>query len=354
MSSSTSSSDQLAILEPPPVTASLPATAPAAPTPLPATSTRQRIYRFLRRERTTHAAAVALLLIAATIALRDSQRVGLSHDYHWALKFKWVACADWVLAGDSRAAFGLSPAAMQAEWPATRVLNFAFAAGIYTDDYLDAIEQVLDPASACPTIILAVSPRTLVNPADTPDGDGFARLKRETYERSRFEALLARWFPWTSPIRLDALSRELNPFDTRVPVEVRFPDGWSAQAPPPDQRTIRKNKQLNYYRDLFASASIDPATVDRLLARVQNWSQNGIRVIGFFPPIDPDLQAIENQLSGLRTSEFARRFTNAGGRWLPVEPAQFETHDGSHLYRQAAERLSRDLAVWLSPASPPD
>jgi hypothetical protein len=308
--------------------------------------------RRILRERVLATLAIVGLLSLATALLRNPARVGLSSDYQWGLKLAWRGRADCVLAGDSRVAYSLSPQQMSGMLDGQRVLNFAFPFGMYTDDYLDAIEAVLDPAAAQPTILLGVTARALVPVAQTEDGNGFERLRSEAAERHALGRFVLTWLPFSSPLRVDHLWRELNPWAAGEPLEVRYPDGWTAQAPPLDAGYTgpAKQRQLRYYTRLYAHATVDRAAIERVLSRVQAWSAGGIRVYGWRPPTDADLRALENRLSGFDEDAFARRFEAAGGVWIPVVVGSYVTYDGSHLHRASAESMSRYIAGWIQEA----
>jgi hypothetical protein len=302
--------------------------------------------RVVAKERVLLTLLAFSTLVLTTAALRDPARVGLTHDGHWGQKLEWQACADCVLAGDSRIAYGLSPRSITEVLEGPRVLNFAFPFGIYTDEYLDAIERVLDPDSERPSIVLGITARALVPVHQTEDGNGYDRLRREAADRSDLARLLAVNLSFTSPIRIDRLVEQLSPVRRSEPLEVRYPDGWTAHAPTLDQQRVNsaRSKQLSYYQRLYARTQVTPQIIDCVVRRTREWRERGIRVYGWRPPTDPDLREIEDRLSGFDEASFVRRFEAVGGIWIPVSPADWQTYDGSHLHRTSAVRMSRHLA----------
>ena len=282
-------------------------------------------------------AVLASVLIAATAAVQRPQDAGLQTDNFWAMKLGWSACADCVLAGDSRVGTGLSPAAMAGLLPGRRVLNFGFDSARYSDDYLDAIERVLDGTSGRRTIVLGVTPMSLL-PADA-GGGGFERLRKDTGRLSRFALVTLRAGRVLEPVRLDTLARDLDPWHERNVVTTRWPDGWIAYSPPRGRSFV-----VHVLETTFGSQPIAPATVECLLARVGTWTAAGIEVYGFRPPTCPETIDVETRLSEFDEQEFVRRFEAAGGKWMAIASLAYDSSDGSHLYPEAAVALSQDVA----------
>ena len=118
--------------------------------------------RGLLAERTAVALVVAIVVTVAIGQWRPIEHADtLLPTQYWAIKMEWKACADVVLAGDSRINAGLAPTEMAGSLPDRRILNFGFYAVAFTPQYLEAIEDVLDPDSGEPIIVLGISPHSL-------------------------------------------------------------------------------------------------------------------------------------------------------------------------------------------------
>lgn len=296
-----------------------------------------RLLHRIRCERLLLVAVFALPLIVATAAIHQPQDRGLQTDNFWAMKLGWQACADCVLAGDSRVGTGLSPAAMAPWLPGRRILNFGFDSARYSADYLDAVERVLDRAGRQCAVVLGITPMSLLPTAG--GRGGFERLRGDTRRLSRCELLALRGARFVAPMRLDTVARELNPRNAREVVTVRWPDGWIAYSPPRGRSFV-----VHLLESTFGAQQVDPATEELLLARVRAWTASGVRVYAFRPPTCPETIEVEGRLSGFDEQDFARQFEAAGGVWLAIPPLGYDSSDGSHLYPEAAVALSRDVA----------
>ena len=87
---------------------------------------------------------------------------GLVREEYWRIKMNWHHCADIVLAGDSRIQVGVSPERMNRQLPGLRILNYGFGRVGYSQEYLRAVEALLDPASSDRTIVLGITPSALL------------------------------------------------------------------------------------------------------------------------------------------------------------------------------------------------
>lgn len=325
------SSSETAVLEP--LSAEPPQSKPAG---RPARPRRTRAGRVLR-ERILIVAVLAAGLTFATAAVRVPRVAGVQKDNYLAMKLGWRDCADCVLAGDSRVATGLSPSAMAEYRSGRRILNFGFGSARFTGTYLDAVERILDPASPRRVIVLGITPLSLLE-AETDRG-GFEIRRDEMKARSRVGLVILRVLRFLEPMRIEQVVDELHPAASRKPVSTRHRDGWNAYAPPETRDLALRNLAAT-----FANKNVDPQLVESLLARVRSWSTMGIRVYAFRPPTCAETVSIEDGSSGFDESAFVRQFELAGGTWIPVDPLAYHSSDGSHIYPEAAVRLSHDIA----------
>jgi hypothetical protein len=122
-----------------------------------------------------------------------------------------------------------------------------------------------------------------------------------------------------------------------------FADGWLAytREPPGEKRELKK-----YYR-MYQRSRVSPAMIEGVYSYVTRWSQGRIHVYGFLMPSCREMVELERKYSGFEQGQFAAGFEQAGGIWIDVDPAAYESLDGSHLQRHAALQFSRDLAERL-------
>ncbi|MCA9296705.1 MAG: hypothetical protein KC983_09305, partial [Phycisphaerales bacterium] len=175
----------------------------------------------------------------------------------------------------------------------------------------------------------------------------FARLKHavesplDDVAQSRWlrpldDRILRRWYRGIRPGRRGRL----------VYVQDFTSTGWVAsRADPPDP-----DFYIDYFETKFLDNTVQPDAVDRLLERVRAWSDDGIRVFALRMPISDGLRAQEDLHSGMDWHAFTSRFTRMGGHWLEVDPAAYETYDGSHLPADEALRFSADIGTRLHDA----
>jgi hypothetical protein len=269
----------------------------------------------------------------------------------WRQKITWRACADVVIAGDSRIYRGVSPAAMHVALDETRILNFGFSGAGYSAEYIEATEQVLDPAGRGRRIVLGITPYSLTRSACRSNGF-VAELLRPGDVREEFEQFLVGFGGrWTQPMPLNwsAVAAELRfiekPRTKQRKQKERYisephDDGWVASTKDPETP--------NYYVEpmtrLLQSNPTDGGVLSELLRAVSRWRRGGILVYAFRPPTTTEMVTAENDAGGFNEEAFVAAFEAAGGRWLNMDQTAYHSYDGSHLTRDAAERLSRDLA----------
>ncbi len=296
-------------------------------------------------------AVMALLLAGGMVfflgATRRSTLSGMPMKLQSIQKAHWRQCADVVLAGDSRVGCGVSPSEMGRFLKGQRIYNYFFTGNGYSQEYLEAIEKVLDPASEQRMIILGISPQSL-----TP----LMTKKRDFHEDRKNYAsqsvTLARWFRLllchTAPMTRNEIfgGRFANEETPRKYVEV-FSDGWmAAYSEPTDYSGFLHDARYNIFNNNYVSANIVADVMDA----VARWRREGIRVYAFRPPTVEAMVALEEELSGFDEEEFKTAFQNAGGIWLDVDPFGYPSHDGCHLRRDGAVAFTRDLSKMISAA----
>ncbi len=293
-------------------------------------------------------AVVALLLAGGMVfvlaATRRSTLSGMPLKLQSIQKAHWRHCADVVLAGDSRVGCGVSPGEMGRFLKGQRIYNYFFTGNGYSREYLEAIEQVLDPESEQRMIILGISPQSLT-PLMTKKRDFHEDRKNYAFQ----SVTLARWFRrllcHMAPITRNEIfgGRWANKGTPPKYVEV-FADGWmAAYSESADYSGYLQDARYNIFNNNYVSAEI----VANVLNTVSSWRQEGIRVYAFRPPTVEEMVALENELSGFEEEEFKAAFEKAGGIWLDVDPFGYPSHDGCHLRRDGAVVFSRDLSRMI-------
>ncbi|MFO7655221.1 MAG: hypothetical protein R6X25_15585 [Candidatus Krumholzibacteriia bacterium] len=250
---------------------------------------------------------------------------------------------DVVVLGDSRTLNAVAPAELAAVLGDIRVFNFAYQSGGLNPEIYAAGERRLDPDSPRPTMVLGVSPLTLL--AERANNTQY-RLHRD---KPRDEVLLKQHFPevaqFFAPIEPgDIIGRLFNLRPKVMYYQEFHDDGWiAARLVPPD--TARAMEPLA--ADL-AGMKIDDQLVAALVAQTHQWHREGITVFAFRPPAQSWAKALEDSLLGFDEAALARAVQSAGGIWLEFSPAAYPTYDGSHLDHESARKFSRDLASKMA------
>jgi len=282
---------------------------------------------------------MSVLLILAMGSLRDSDVSGIPPKRFWAAKARWQGCADMVVTGDSRVFVGVSPAEMARHLTGLRIRNYGFGANGYSTAYLRAAEEVLDPRSRRKLIVLGITPRSLT-PASLK-GSGFQAHRAKAADGSgphpRFEKL----FGFVEPLSFrDALCTLVPGMNRTHYYREYFADGWVATIKDPE----RPEQEIKNYRRMFEDSQVSPRIIRWVIRFVRRWHGAGIRVYGFRPSTSPGMIRLESRISGFDEASFAAALEAAGGRWVRLKQTAYHSYDGSHLRREAAVRMSRDLA----------
>ncbi len=260
----------------------------------------------------------------------------------WVNKYTWSRNADVVLAGDSQVLHGVTPEALAEEMGQGRVLNYAFRGLGYDQEYLQAVDRIIDYQSSRPTVVLGISPYSL-----TRNAQNHNQFKsRALFEGKTLSARLPAWSRgFYRRIRPVTACRERLAGMTMNYKEVYYPNGWIAadyEGP--------VVSDVDRYRLLFLDNPVDSDVMESLFRQVEQWRKRGVRVYGFHPPSSREMAMVEKTLSGFQESDFKRRFQAAGGCWLEVPLFGYDSYDNRHLTRQGALAFTRDLAQHIKVA----
>jgi len=283
---------------------------------------------------------LAALMVLGAGALRNDGVAGLPERVYWANKFEFSRCADVVVAGDSRVQTGIAPSEMSPRLGNLRVRNFGFEGVGWSSEYLDAIEDVLDPQSPRRIIVLGTTPHSF-----TPKSciiSGFVREKHNAAQRSLLDSAGREVLAFFEPMSIKNALRKLFFIETHARYRYEYTrDGWAATV------RLRPDPTLSlepYRNSVFRNNTFSAEVMHRLLDRVHRWHGEGIMVFAFAPPTTRAMIAVEREVSGFDQAAFVPKFRAAGGIWLVFADGTYDTYDGSHLDRPSAERFSRDLA----------
>ena len=294
-------------------------------------------------DRTFRTLVLALIFITAMGSTRPVENYGVDTSTYWARKGGWEKCADIALAGDSRVLTGLSPKEMQKYFPVTRICNYGFGAAWFSEKYLERLKGLLDPDSADKTIILGISPHSLLRQA-TGTGQFFSLSSmsgRDRFMNIYFGVLIDFFDPLSFKDALKGIFPSPEDDHTK---RTFYPDGWVAVHREHDST----KKSLRNYRMYYEAQKADPDIIESIISFVEECVGEGIRMYGFIPPTCREMYKLESAQSGLDEEEFIKKFKAAGGIWIETDPEAYHSFDGSHLQDDSAIQFTRDLCKKIT------
>jgi hypothetical protein len=288
---------------------------------------------------------VALSMVTAVVLVRPVKQQGLRESLFWYLKIFPASKCDIVVAGDSRILQGIDPASMKdVLGSSNHIVNLGFRSASLERDYVDFARRLLND-NAKRVLLLGITANAFT-PQSLTD-NGFLEQRKQGSKR-----------PFSIPDWCVLLERKFQPLAIREifallrgrtkagRFETFHENGWLEADLVP--RTPESAFAL--YSRRFDGNQVSQAAVADLIAQVKDMVASGVVVVGFEPPVPDEMQAIEDQHSGFDRGSFKDMFRSAGGVWLELERARYDTVDGSHLAPESARLLSQDLAIDLRQA----
>lgn len=292
----------------------------------------------MRRER----CVFVLLLLAPTLlavgALRPSgARSGVPQAVFFEQKVVWADRYDLVVLGDSTVYRGISPVALEEGLGRKcRVANFGFSGVGYSSIYLQAGRELLAPDAVAPTLLLAVTPHSLLE--DAAAASGFTECWGDGRWVNWGKVLSGQVVEFFEPLDLGAVKRLLRG-EALTGYRVHYHrDGWA------ETRVSGRDpeKHLESAHRLFAGQHISERLVSGLASTIAEWRAAGIAVFLFRPPVGEAYRRMES-MTGFDERAVKKRLSAVGGVWLAVDETAYECYDGVHLAAPQAVELSREL-----------
>jgi len=291
---------------------------------------------------------VLLMFVFAVIAiglLRTDTRFAGAPKWYWMGKLCWGADAGVVVAGDSRVYRGIDPAAFQGAEGIAR--NFGFSSAKLTREYVEHAASLLSPKGER-VLVLGITPSSLWR-VDVGN-NGYLQAQRDL-ARLRLPIRLARaleeWETLFQPVSVDAGFGRAGRVRalTNDYVQVFHENGWVES-----DRLVADPiaNGLAIVRQDFPEGAASSLDLQVLLDCVQSLEDRGVCVVGFRPPLPPDVAVLEDALGHLNYAEFAEQFRMAGGSWVDVDWTGLRSYDGAHLDGVSAMELSTRLADHIT------
>ena len=256
----------------------------------------------------------------------------------WTRKTFAPAKYNVVTMGDSRVYRGVSPEIIESHLPGLKVLNFAYSNGGLNPTMFNAAEKKLDQNQKPKIIVLGISANTIsgYSAGNQQFVQELNRPREEIFQRIYFNPLRY-WFSATSPEKLKNHFSETK--ETAFYRNKYFMNGYveSEKFPADTMEAIP-----SYTKD-FTNYKVTPENLSDLFKQVKKWTDSGITVVGFTPPVSQPMQMLEYTLGMFDEAAIKTGFEKASGHWIDLNPAKYKTYDGSHLNIESARKLSHEI-----------
>ena len=284
----------------------------------------------------TLAIAATLVTVLSFVLPKDAEKY--LGELFWTRKTFAPAKYNVVIMGDSRVYRGLSPEIMESHLPGLKVLNFAYSNGGLNQTMFVAAEKKLAQNNKPKVIVMGISANTIsgYSAGNQQYVQELNRPREEIFERIYFNPLRY-WFSATSPEKLKNHFSETK--ETAFYRNKYFMNGYveSEKFPADTMEAIP-----SYTKD-FTNYKVTPENLGDLFKQVKKWTDSGITVVGFTPPVSQPMQMLEDTLGMFDEAVIKTGFEKASGYWIDIEPTQYKTYDGSHLNIESARKLSKEI-----------
>lgn len=290
---------------------------------------------------TVFIALVLSVVLSFILPKNDEKYLG---EMFWTRKTFAPAHYDVILMGDSRLYRGLSPTIIEKCFENNiKVLNFAFSNGGLNPEMYKAAEQKINIKSQYKTIVLGVTANSLTSFTinNQQYKQEFNRTREEIIERLYFNPLQY----WFSPVSPQGLNEYFwGKPDSSYYINHYFMNGYVKSIKYP----IDTLYAIPSYIKDYTNYKVDSVLINKLTNQVKQWNSEGINVFAFRPPIPYSMKMLEDTMGLYNESFIKEQITRAGGIWLNIDTAEYNTYDGSHLDPESATKLSKIVGNTIS------
>ncbi len=284
------------------------------------------------------AIAATLVTVLSFVLPKDAEKY--LGELFWTRKTFAPPKYNVVLMGDSRVYRGVSPEIVESHLDGMKVLNFAYSNGGLNPTMFDAAEKKLAQNDKPKIIILGISANAITDySAENQQYQQELNLPREEIFERIYLNPLRYWFSATSPEKLKNHFSEKK--ETSYYRNTYYMNGYVES----DKFPVDTTEALQYYIDDYTNYKVTTEKLEVLFSQVKSWTDKGINVVGFVPPVSKPMQMLEDTLGLFDETAIKAGFENASGKWIDLNPANYKTYDGSHLTIESAKRLSEEIAV---------
>ncbi len=286
--------------------------------------------------------AIAATLVTALSFVLPKDAEKYLGELFWTRKTFAPAKYNVVIMGDSRVYRGLSPEIMESHLPGLKVLNFAFSNGGLNQTMFVAAEKKLAQNDKPKVIVMGISANAIsgYSAVNQQYVQELNRPREEIFERIYFNPLRY-WFSATSPEKLKNHFSETK--ETAFYRNKYFMNGYVES----EKFSADTMEAIPSYTKDFTNYKVTPENLSDLFKQVKKWTDSGIIVAGFVPPVSQPMQMLEDTLGLFDETAIKTGFEKSDGHWINLEPTRYKTYDGSHLTIESAQELSNEIGEMV-------
>jgi hypothetical protein len=286
-------------------------------------------------------ALLAIFMLAAVVLLRPVYKSGVPEPLFLNNKVNPEKLYDIVVVGDSRVMRGIVPEEIDGQSDLS-TLNFGFRSAPLNKSFLEAGLALVGNENSQRAIVMGVSPNAFT--ATSFEDNGFESAKKKS---GKLWSQTPEWY-YRIQQQLSAMSltETINLLRGRTAnglFENHHADGWIESHLVP----ANKRQALPFYRVRFIGNQVKQEIIDEALAFVQQATDSGVAVFGFWPPVSDEMKAIEDEQSGFDYPKYIAEFKKRGGVWLEPDSKNIEAYDASHLGPESARLFSSRLGLLI-------
>lgn len=262
-------------------------------------------------------------------------------DMFWVTKTFAPQNYNVVLMGDSRVYRGLSPEIMDTELNGLKILNFGYSNGGLNPVMFEAAEEKLSKNGREKIIVIGVTANTLTN-YTKENNKYFQELNRpreEILERLYLNPV-SYYFSATSPETLKDHIQNWNKRKKSWYINNYQLNGYVES----DKFPVDTLEAIPSYTKDFTNYQVDAKHMQDLFQQIEQWTQRGIQVFAFRPPISQAMRELENNMGLYDEKRIKKGIENSGGHWIDLQNSDYKTYDGSHVDLNSARKLSLKIA----------
>lgn len=284
-----------------------------------------------------------ILIVVCIFYLPKRENKKVDYEKFWIEKTFSGNDYDMLILGDSRAYRGISPFEIEKTLLEIKVLNFGYSSGRLNKFMYKEAEKHLNQNSKQRIILLAIAPNTLTK-APVEDEQYMSLLtlpKEEVIQRTYLAPMLNHFVPISLEDML-LLKKDLNSKKENY-IEEFHNNGWVASYMIEEDTT----EALETYQVWFSKTKVEDELIEDLIYQTKEWVNKGIKVFGFRPPVSSSMKQIEDSLSDFNENLLRTKFEKAGGKWIVLDKNIYHSYDGSHIDKNSAIELSKDIAIYI-------